>query len=202
MWLHLPNQHLLPIIGLLSLVDQLLTVEVLRPILLQQPVEFLPNKLEEPNTGYPMFHQGVLDSQQELTGIWRATIMFPKVMSEPVQTVFAKIDHISLGEVTNKRVRGSCGDRGIVFAANLKSVRMQSWWNILIWTYSSSALKPSSSAVFKASSQSSYIWRQLWRSNGMEADTKPACLANSKKLGERFSCLHWFKASWKCESFS
>lgn len=46
--------------------------------------------------------------------------MFPKVMSEPVQTVSAKISQIVAGEVKNKRVKLSCGDQVIVFAVDLK----------------------------------------------------------------------------------
>jgi hypothetical protein len=69
MRLRLPNQHLLPIIGLHSLVDQLLSVEELRPTLLLWPVVFPPNRLVESNTGHPMSHQGGWDSQQVLAGI-------------------------------------------------------------------------------------------------------------------------------------
>ena len=69
MRLHLPNQRLLPIIGLHLLVDQPLNVEVLRPTLLLRLVVFLPDKLVELNTGHPMSHQGVVDSRQVLAGI-------------------------------------------------------------------------------------------------------------------------------------
>jgi hypothetical protein len=49
--------------------------------------------------------------------------VFPKVMSEPVQKVFAKISQTIAGEVKNKRVKWSCGDRVIVFAIDLRNVR-------------------------------------------------------------------------------
>jgi len=69
MRLRLPNQRLLPIIGLHLLVGQPLSDEVLRPTLLLRPVVFLPNKLVELNTGHPMSHQGVVDSRRVLAGI-------------------------------------------------------------------------------------------------------------------------------------
>ena len=43
----------------------------------------------------------------------------------PVRTVFAKISQIDIdaGEVTNKRVEWSCGDRVIAFVVDFRNVR-------------------------------------------------------------------------------
>jgi len=73
------------------------------------------------------------------------------------------------------------------------------WWKR---THSSSGLSPSSSDDLNASNHNSYSLCQLCRRSGMGADIPSVCLAKSKKVRAGFSCLHWFKASWKCESLS
>ena len=73
------------------------------------------------------------------------------------------------------------------------------WWK---WTHSNSGLSPSSSDDLNASNHNSYILCQLCRRSGMDADIPSVCLAKSRNVRARFSCLHWSKASWKCESLS